>query len=61
MKSATGTVSISYQVDCPYCGETNYSDSSYAQWVNLEWGDGHPHGMLKCDDCKEEFQMDIQE
>jgi len=57
MKEAIGTVDISYQVDCPYCDETNYSDGS---WDNLEYGDGLPHGVLKCYECNNEFQVTIE-
>lgn len=58
---ANGTVNISYEVDCPHCGETQYSDVDYAQWVNLEYGDGHPHGVLECNDCGEHFYVNIEE
>lgn len=57
MKKAIGTVDISYQVDCPHCDGTNYSDSS---WDNLEYGDGLPHGVLECDFCKKEFEVEIE-
>lgn len=60
METAIGTVVISYQVDCPHCGETNYSDADYKQWVNLEWGDGHPHGNICCIECDKEFYLEIE-
>jgi len=61
MEKSVGTVNISYQVDCPYCGETNYSDvQRYSGWEDLEYGDGLPHGILNCGDCKQDFEVEIQ-
>lgn len=58
MKESIGDIDISYYVDCPHCSETNYSDSG-EEWGSLEYGDGLPHGVLKCDNCEEDFQMSI--
>lgn len=59
MKKAIGEQQdISYQVDCPHCGETSYSDMG--DWSDLEHGDGTPHGVLECSDCGEEFEMSIK-
>jgi len=58
--TAIGQVDISYSVDCPNCGETQYSDGDWNQWSKLEYGDGLPYGTLKCSDCGEEFYVEIE-
>jgi len=58
--TAIGSVDISYQVDCPNCSETTYSDIDHEQWSKLEYGDGYPHGTLKCNECGEEFYVTIE-
>lgn len=62
MLEAKGAVDISYRVDCPHCEETQYSDVSSGenQWDELEYGDGLPHGVLKCSDCDENFYVEIE-
>lgn len=63
MLEAKGEVHISYSVDCPHCGETQYSDinaSGERYWDELEYGDGLPYGELKCCDCKEIFHVEIK-
>jgi len=60
MKEAIGEQqSVEYQVDCPYCGETSYSDVCSEEWRKLEWGDGTPYGTLECSDCDKEFNISI--
>jgi len=60
MKEVKGNVqSISYEVDCPSCGETSYSDVNSDEWASLEWGDGYPYGVLECGNCSEEYHVTI--
>jgi len=62
MKKAYGTTNISYQADCPHCGETTYSDIDIDAWKNnLEFGDGTPYGSMPCPDCKEIFYLEIED
>jgi len=62
MKQAVGIVQeISWQVDCPECGETSYSDIDPDGWGKLEYGDGHPYGELKCSSCLESFYVTIED
>ena len=62
MLEAKGVVEISYSVVCPHCEETQYSDvySGENPWDELEYGDGLPHGELKCNDCDEKFHVEIE-
>jgi len=60
MKKAIGFPVISYEVNCPYCSETSYSDICHKDWDELEWGDGTPYGVLKCDECDNEFEVSIE-
>ncbi len=62
MKESLGVVQdISYQADCPYCEETTYSDIHREEWENeLEYGDGHPYGVLNCPSCQEDFELSIE-
>lgn len=59
MEKVIGEVHISYSVECPSCDETSYSDVHHEDWEDLEYGDGYPHGVLKCDNCDHEFYINI--
>jgi len=60
MKKQKGIIQdISYQVDCPHCNETSYSDVN-SGWDSLEYGDGYPSGELKCDECSKSFYLTIE-
>lgn len=60
MKIAEGQTRITYQVDCPNCRETTFSNSDYEHWhKHLEFGDGKPYGEMPCPDCKEVFEISI--
>jgi len=58
MKEAIGKIVFNYEVDCPHCGETNYSGTD--QFDKLEHGDGTPFGVLKCFECENEFYLTIE-
>ncbi len=60
MKKAIGEFHVTYSVECPHCGETNYSNLDYDNWQKLEWGDGYPYGTLECSECEEEFNVEIE-
>ena len=60
MEEAKGIIQeISYQVDCPHCNETSYSDIHTDDWDKLEHGDGYPYGELQCSTCDKSFYVSI--
>lgn len=64
MKETTGTIIINYDVSCPHCEETMYSDIDRDWWDETfgsdfgsdEW-DFKSDFTCKCKECETEFQV----
>jgi len=59
MKESIGIKHITYSAVCPECQERTYSNIHRSAWSKLEYSDGTPYGILKCPECKKDFELSI--